>query len=160
MSEAHKLHSLSKLDLFTPNALHPSLPPLTTGAHTNLYASNGIPATMILESDVLDRKAYIQALLGPSAEETMHRRPAAHDRIISHMGVQYYPGRGWRKGPTMKEKVAEMAKEGVAKRMAKSMWTVEARREYVRKALVKEWEAMGMRGGSQEHALVIEDEGE
>jgi hypothetical protein len=149
MTQAHKAHSLSKLDLFTPNALHPNLPPLTTG----LYTVMGSPAIMLLESDVLTRKAHIQTLLGVGAEKSMQRRPAAHDRIVNHMGLHYCPNRGWSRAPSMSTAALEKA--------AKSMQTDERRKEYVRKALAREWEALGRGGGSgstPDEPLEIDDE--
>jgi hypothetical protein len=136
---------LSKLDLFTPNALHPKLPPLTTG----LYTVMGGAATMILECDVLARKAHIQALLGPKGtEDDMHRRPATHDRIINHLGLYYCPSRGgWRKAPVLSPAAMEKA--------VKSMKSEEGRREYVRMALNKEWEAMSVGSGSPSNSVVV-----
>jgi hypothetical protein len=149
MTAAMKDHGLSKLDLFTPNALHLGLPPLTTGFYTTM----GSAATMILERDVLSRKAHILRLLGPivgakaKGEGYLHRRTAAHERIISHMGLYYSCGSGggsreggWRRAPTLTDAALEKA--------AKSMQTAEGRREYVRKGLQKEWEALGMKTGT------------
>ncbi|KAH3958933.1 hypothetical protein HBI81_150480 [Parastagonospora nodorum] len=150
MTQAHKAHSLSKLDLFTPNALHPELPPLTSG----LYTVMGTPAIMLLEADVRAREAHIKARLGAKADKSMRRRPAAHDRIVNHMGLHYSPNRGWSRAPSMSSAALEKA--------AKSMQTEEGRREYVRKALAKEWEALGQGGGkgTQGEPLEIEDEDE
>jgi hypothetical protein len=147
MTQASKSHSLSKLDLFTPNALHPKLPPLTTG----LYTVMGGAATMILESDVRARKAHIRALLGPKGRtEFMRSRPAAHDRIIAHLGLFYCPTRNkWRKTPGLTPAAMDRA--------AKSMKTEEGRREYVKKALNKEWEAMSAGSGSPSRAVVLKD---
>jgi hypothetical protein len=152
MTQAIKLHLLSKLDLFTPNALHPNLPPLTTG----LYTVMGSSATMLLESDVLNRKAHIRSLLGLKPEdpkesvedmhrrlaaEALHRRLAAHDRLIAHMGIYYCFKDGWRRTPGLNATAMENLK------VAKSMKTEEGRREYVKKVLEREWEAMGMGTG-------------
>ncbi|KAF2833048.1 hypothetical protein CC86DRAFT_365034 [Ophiobolus disseminans] len=151
MTQATKDHYLSKLDLFTPNALHPALPPLTTGLHTVM----GSGCTMILECDVLSRKAHIKSLLGGSAETHMQRRPAAHDRIIAHMGLYYCCGNGrrpggWRKAPNLSDAAMEKA--------AKSMKTEEGRREYVRRNLEKEWQGMGMgTGRSRDDPLEVDD---
>jgi hypothetical protein len=141
MTQASKFHALSKLDLFTPNALHPELPPLTTG----IYTVMGSAATMILEADVLARKAHIRALLGPKGtDEDMHRRPAAHERIINHLGLYFCPSRGeWRKAPRMSPAALEKA--------AKSMKSEEGRMEYVKTALNKEWAAMGLGSGGTKH---------
>ncbi|KAF2032553.1 hypothetical protein EK21DRAFT_35642, partial [Setomelanomma holmii] len=140
MTQATKDHSLSKLDLFTPNVLHPKLSPLTTGLTTVM----GSACTMILERDVLARKAHVLALLGPdaeAAEAAMRRRPAAHDRILAHMEQYYCCGNGsrssgWRRGPRLSEQALEKA--------SKSMRTEEGRRDYVRKALEREWATMGL----------------
>jgi len=140
MTQATKDHQLSKLDLFTPNALHPTLPPLTTG----LYTVMGSSCTMILERDVIAREGYIRLLLGDAVDTHIHRRAAAHDRIIAHMGLYYCSGNGsspggWRKAPSLSEAAMEKA--------AKSMQTEEGRREYVRKGLEKEWQLMGTGSG-------------
>jgi hypothetical protein len=150
MTQASKTHFLSKFDLFTPNVLHPLLPLLTTG----LYTVMGSAATMILERDVLARKAHIRALLGPCVDgEDMHKRPAAHDRIAAHLGLYYCPSRGgWRQAPTMSPAALEKA--------AKSMQSLEGREEYARKALVKEWEAMGQdveSRGIRDNPVELED---
>lgn len=139
MTQALKAHHLSKLDLFTPNALHPNLEPLTSG----LLPVMGSTATMILETDVLARKAHIRRLLGPSAngsDEDMYRRPAAHDRIVTHLGLYFCPARGgWRKAPPASPAAMDKA--------VKSMKSEEGRREYVRINLEREWAAMGMGSG-------------
>ncbi|KAH7095995.1 hypothetical protein FB567DRAFT_513944 [Paraphoma chrysanthemicola] len=140
MTQATKDHSLSKLDLFTPNTLHPALPPLTTGLTTVM----GSACTMILESDVLARRTHIQALLGAGVESK--GRVAAHDRIVAHMGLYYSCGNasqggGWRRAPRLSEQALEKA--------SKSMRSEEGRREYVRKGLEREWAAMGMGVGAE-----------
>lgn len=150
MTLASKTHHLSKLDLFTPNALHPSLPPLTSG----LLPVMGSTATMILEVDVLKRKAHIRHLLGPKnhtgGDEDMYRRPAAHDRIVTHLGLYFCPARGgWRKAPPASPAAMDKA--------VKSMRSEEGRREYVRKALEREWAAMGMgTGRTREEAVELD----
>jgi hypothetical protein len=155
MTQATKLHLLSKLDLFTPNTLHPALPPLTSG----LYTVMGSTATMLLERDVLSRKAHIQSLLGcagnDKAKESMGRRPAAHDRIIAHMGIYYCFKRGWCRTPGLNELAMENLK------VAKSMRTVEGRDEYVRKGLEKEWGLMSVgmvkgKGRTSDDAVVLD----
>jgi hypothetical protein len=145
MTQAQKAYNLSKLDLFTPNALHPKLPPLTTG----LYTVMGGAATMILERDVRARKAHIRALLGSKGNtDDMHRRPAAHDRIISHLGLYYCPTRsGWRRAPVLSPAAMDKA--------VKSMKTEEGKREYVKKALNKEWAAMSVGSGSPSSPIVV-----
>jgi hypothetical protein len=139
MTQAQKAYNLSKLDLFTPNALHPKLPPLTTG----LYTVMGGAATM---------KAHIRALLGPKGNtDDMHRRPAAHDRIISHLGLYYCPTRsGWRRAPVLSPAAMDKA--------VKSMKTEEGKREYVKKALNKEWAAMSVGSGSPSSPAVVTEQ--
>jgi hypothetical protein len=103
---------------------------------------------MILERDVLARKAHIQALLGPKGTDAdMHRRPATHDRIISHLCLYYCPSRGWRRAPALSPAAMDKA--------VKSMRSEEGRRDYVRKALNKEWEAMGIGSGSSSKVGVV-----
>jgi hypothetical protein len=145
MTQASKTHSLSKLDLFTPNALHPNLPPLTIG----IYMVLGNAATMILESDVLARKAHIQALVGPKAD--MHLRPGTHERIINHLGMYFCPYRGaWKKAPVMTPAALEKA--------TKSMKSEEGRREYVKAALEKEWAVMGVgKEGTKDEPIQVDD---
>lgn len=86
----------------------------------------------------------------------MHRRSAAHERIISHMGLYYSCGSGggsreggWRTAPVLTKAASDKA--------AKSMQTVEGRREYVRKGLEKEWEALGVKtGASRDDAVELD----
>jgi hypothetical protein len=146
MTEAAKTHHLSKLDLFTPNMLHPSLPPLTIGK----YSVMGGEAIMILESDVLARKALIenvrkacvQKRLGhvishDYLDEEMRRRPAAHDRLTNHYGVHFSTAcGGWRR-------ILE-ATQTPAKKQPRSMESREKRMKYVRKGLNEEWKFLDM----------------
>ncbi|KAF1911922.1 hypothetical protein BDU57DRAFT_460475 [Ampelomyces quisqualis] len=134
MTEASRTHHLSKLDLFTPNMLHPSLPPLTLGK----YFVMGGQAIMVLESDVLARKAHIHKLLGGQRPELrMRRRPAAHDRITNHYGVHFATAcGGWRR--TLE------TTQLPAKKQPRSMESGDKRRKYVRKELNEEWGYMGM----------------
>jgi hypothetical protein len=136
MTEATQTTHLSKLDFFTPSPLHPHLPPLATGS----YAVNGGTATMLSTPDVLARRDHIYALLGDKVkdEKYMRVRPATHERIIKHMEKEYYNGRWYNVG---------MAGRRDGKNVPKSMQTWEARREYVKKGLEREWEAMGVDKG-------------
>jgi hypothetical protein len=132
MSTATSTHHLSKLDLFTPNVLHPTLPPLTTGT----YPVMGTAATMILSQDVFARSAHIASLLGDKCEDLgyMQRRVAAHDRIVAHMRIRYcgeerrWVAAGWSGG-----------------KVARSMGSEEGRRGYVERGLEREWGEMGGR---------------
>ena len=93
---------------------------------------------MLSTSDVHARRNHIYALLGNKVkdEKYMRVRPAAHERIIKHMGIEYHSGiaRWINTGEVGR-------KEG--KNMPKSMLSREARREYAAKGLEREWEAMG-----------------
>jgi hypothetical protein len=55
MTEALNTTMLTKLDLFTPNILHPDLPPL----RASTYKCMGAPTTVILTEDVKAREAYV-----------------------------------------------------------------------------------------------------
>lgn len=153
MTDAVIKHSLSKLDLFTPNLLHPNLPPLVLGS----YVYMGGDTIMLSRPSVLERKAHIHALLGESkAEDTpyLHRRVAAHNRIVRHMEETYIM-RGHR------VRWIDIGKHSVNAnevRLSKSLRTREARQEYVRKGLEKEWVAMGLdaKGRSKETAIEID----
>jgi hypothetical protein len=132
MTESTQSTHLSKLDLFTPSPLH-SLPPLATGS----YPVNGGTATMISTPDVHARRDLIYGLLGDitNDEKYMRLRPARHDRITKHMHMDLHNGRWYNI-----EKLE--TKEG--KSLPKSMQSKEARGEYVKKALEREWEDMGI----------------
>jgi hypothetical protein len=147
MTQATQQTHLSKLDLFTPSPLHPILPPLPTG----LYHVMGGTATMLSTPDVLARSAYIHSLLGDKAKDDayMRPRPAAHERIIKHLNIEYLEGTGWWLGPDMEdEDPGEWDTEkGEGKRKGngpRSMRSEEERRKYAEKGLRREWEAMGI----------------
>ena len=137
MTQASQQTHLSKLDLFTPSPLHPHLPPLATGTYPVL----GGVATMLSTPDVLARSAYIRSLLGDKAHDDgfMRVRPATHDRIIKHLNIEYYDGRGWLE-------MQERGEQEGEKKAPKSMATRESRRAYAEKGLRKEWEALGVEG--------------
>lgn len=130
MTQATHDHHLSKLDLFTPNALHPSLAPLPLGT----YPVMGGVATMLCARAVLARRDYIYTLLGARAHDagSMRVRPAAHNRIMQHLGIAFDAGRG------------EWVRVGVGEREGgpKSMRTREGRVEYVKRGLQREWAAL------------------
>ncbi|KAF2638081.1 hypothetical protein P280DRAFT_383709, partial [Massarina eburnea CBS 473.64] len=58
-TDAIQKHGLSKLDLFTPNVLHPTLHPLSLGT----YMLGPAEITMISKSSVVERKEYVHGLL-------------------------------------------------------------------------------------------------
>ncbi|KAF7677081.1 hypothetical protein GT037_005293 [Alternaria burnsii] len=147
MTQAIQETHLSKLDLFTPSPLHPTLPPLPTG----LYHCMGGTATMLSTPHVQARKTYIHTLLGSKAtdESYLRPRPSAHERIIKHLNIEYFEGRGWWQAPDMEDEDSceEDTGEGEGKKKAKgpySMRSAESRRAYAEKGLKKEWLALGM----------------
>ncbi|CAO2650576.1 Nn.00g018680.m01.CDS01 [Neocucurbitaria sp. VM-36] len=149
MTKATQDFHLSKLDLFTPNTLHPRLPRLAIG----IYAVMGGTATMIAEADVLARRDHIYKLLGRKAQDAsyMRNRPARHHRIIKHLDIMWsYSKSAWRAAPERSEALVENG--------PKSMRTEENRKEYARKAIQKEWAAIGMSedGMSQETAIELD----
>jgi hypothetical protein len=155
MTEAISTHRLSKLDLFTPNRLHPTLPSLTLG----MYMCMGNNTLMLSTPDVLARKAHVHGLLGDKVDDEgyLRRRVAAHDRLIMHMDIVYRLIQGrvrWIKA--YKYDVGSADWE-VKRKVKKSLSTKEAREEYVMKELPKQWEAMGLRDGrSEDMAITIE----
>ncbi|KAG9186913.1 hypothetical protein G6011_10021 [Alternaria panax] len=147
MTQAVQQHHLSKLDLFTPSPLHPTLPPLSTG----LYHCMGGVATMLSTPNVLARSTYIHSLLGDKAQDEsyMRRRPSAHERIIKHLNIEYFEGRGWWAAPDIEaEDSCEWdLEEGQGKNRGRgpySMRSEESRREYAEKGLRREWKALGV----------------
>jgi hypothetical protein len=160
MTEATK-HGLSKFDLFTPNRLHPTLPPLLVG----LYTCMGSYSTMLSTSSVLARKKHIHGLLPAhlaNDDVSLRRRVAAHERLITHMEVGYRatPGQGktyWEEtGPPYPGFYD--AQERLGKKLPKSMKTREAREAYVKNELAYNWAILGMgdMGASKEEAIEIE----
>ena len=157
-TQAIAQHGLSKLDLFTPNALHPNLPPLRLGAYTLM----GGETIMLAEASVLDRKAHIRSLLGagrgrddPDANY-LRRRAAAHERIIQHMDLAYVVVQC--SGHWVKAYRFVPGGPFSIKVKSKSMETEDGRELYVRKGLEREWAAMGMlEGKTAETAVVVED---
>ncbi|KAF2131487.1 hypothetical protein P153DRAFT_365069 [Dothidotthia symphoricarpi CBS 119687] len=150
MTQAREIHNLSKLDLFTPNRLHPSLPPLAVGE----VASMGGTATMISEADIITRRELIHSRLGEvnSTDAVyLRRRCAAHERLIAHMDILYNCRyRTWAAARRFVKKDS-----GEESTRCKSMLTKESREEYVEKGLWKEWAAMRMGGSSEEDAVDI-----
>ncbi|ORY15552.1 hypothetical protein BCR34DRAFT_558571 [Clohesyomyces aquaticus] len=140
MTDATTTHGLSKLDLFTPNILHPSLPPLTIGS----YMCMGSDALMLSLPDVLARKSYVHGLLGPekaAGVAYLRRRAAAHERMMMHVGYSLVLGK-WSKNPDDWYKWRDDGR-------CRSLQTKEGREQYVKEALEREWAVMGMDIGGE-----------
>lgn len=144
MSAAVNQHGLTKLDLFTPNALHPDLPSLTVGE----YICSGIDTTMISEPDVLARKKLIHGMLLDSTKKALTKRNNQHTRLLKHMNPTIPAGCGrWvrvRQGDVIGECLWE------------SLRTPESRGEFVRNKLREEWAAMGSKGSSTDDAIELD----
>jgi hypothetical protein len=144
MSAAITQHGLTKLDLFTPNALHPNLPSLTVGE----YICSGIDTTMISEPDVLARKELIHGMLSDSTKKALTKRSNKHIVLLQHMDPTIPAGSGrWsrtRQGHVIKNCMLE------------SMRTPESRGEFVKDKLREEWAAMGIKGSSIDDAVELD----
>jgi hypothetical protein len=142
MSGASSKYGLSKLDLFTPNVLHPDLPALAHG-HTTVMGGD---ATMILESDIITRHAHILQLLRkkePGVESLGRSRSTRHGRIMTHLCIVWgsYEGR-WSSWDPNYASLSNVLKA------LKSFRTPASRIEYAKLSLQQEWADMGM----SEHA--------
>lgn len=93
MTDAKHHHQLSDLDLFTPNFLHPTLPPLKTG----VYKCMGADATMISTPDVLARKAHIHSLIEKAGDEItealLKQRFQSHKKLMGDLTFKCYKGK-------------------------------------------------------------------
>ncbi|KAH9865664.1 hypothetical protein J1614_009250 [Plenodomus biglobosus] len=148
MTAAIATHHLSKLDLFTPNPLHPYLPQLRLGAAQVL----GGQAILISEPDILARRDHIYALLGDKAHNPafLRARPTAHYRILLHLFIYFCPTRKrWRRLNTDIPNPEELSI---------SMRTREGRLAYAKKALRLERMAMGIdaQAADDNHGFDIE----
>jgi hypothetical protein len=161
MTDAITNHGLAKLDLFTPNRLHPTLPPVSFGT----YKCMGGDTTMLFTPSVLARKDHIHGLLGDKASDAgyLRRRVAALGRMTLHMEVEHHivqkQGKViWEKRDSLPGFTSDMGADVVKKKFPKSMQTKEARETYVKEELAKQWDAMGMGDmeASKEEAIVIE----
>jgi hypothetical protein len=112
-------------------------------------------STVISEPDIIARRDLIYALLGDERAQDptyLRRRCAAHERLITHMGIVYWSGgKRWVK----KSKFFKPSPEKVPV-VPKSMKTKESREEYVKKVLEKERSALGMGGTSEENAIELD----
>ncbi|OAL50580.1 hypothetical protein IQ07DRAFT_679960 [Pyrenochaeta sp. DS3sAY3a] len=132
MSGASSQYGLSKLDLFTPNVLHPDLPALT---HGNITIMGG-DATMILESDVVLRQAHVLQLLRKK-EPGLKGRIARHNRIATHLCIAWDSYEGcWSSWDPDDASLSNKA--------LKSFRTPASRFEYAKLILQQEWAGMGM----------------
>ncbi len=139
MTEAITTYNISKLDLFTPNRLHPDLPRITVGA----TMSGGSDAVMLLSSDVRERRRHIYELLGDKAQDTdyMRKRVRIHERLAMHLGIRFdIHSCEW---VTVQSPADHF-------RGPKTLNTKESRRAYVRKVMLSEWTAMGWGGEGDE----------
>jgi hypothetical protein len=93
MTDAHSKYKLSKLELFTPNALFPDLPPLRLGTLSTM----GTLAIMIHEADVISRREYIRRLLGKNQSDKayMRKRGGFHMRIVQRLGLVFTTNLRW-----------------------------------------------------------------
>lgn len=144
MTAAIKNFGLTKLDLFTPNALHPNLPPLTVGE----YVCNGVDTTMISEPDVLARKALIHGMLADSTPRALKRRYNAHVLLLKHMNPTI---------PAGSSKWIPMGGEEIPGAILwETLRTPQSRKMHVKELLEKEWAAMGISGYSTDTAIEMD----
>ncbi|CBX92681.1 hypothetical protein IAQ61_005948 [Plenodomus lingam] len=134
MTAAMSTYNLSKLDLFTPNELHPYLEALTVGTASVM----GGQAIMISEPDVLARRDHIYALVSQTGNNVakLHGRAAMHSRIQAHLCIVFCPvRRRWcqttRPNPPLS-------------RLPASMQTRASRMDYVKRMLRSERILLGM----------------
>ena len=163
MTNAIKQYELSKLDIFTPNRLHPTLPPLAHGEYsvmggvaTSEYDQRRIhrrtaDMTVIYEPDLVNRRDNIHERLSASDrnDAQLRKRVRRHDTLIMHMEVGYSAAcKRWYHNPR------QVSKGGEEKSVRASMETKDSRDEFVRKGLEQEKAAMRIDGGS--HGTAIE----
>ncbi|KAJ4986917.1 hypothetical protein SVAN01_07595 [Stagonosporopsis vannaccii] len=147
MTNAIKQYSLSKLDLFTPNRLHPALPPLAHGE----YSVMGGLATMIYEPDLAIRQEHVHGQLDPAdrTEAQLRKRIRRHNTLMAHTEISYSTARKrWCRASRLQE-------EGKEKSVRASMETKESREEFVRQGLALERAAVHIPGASEEPAIEL-----
>ncbi len=148
MTMAVKQYHLSKLDIFTPNVLHPTLPALAHGEYTvmgGVATSKHTSAVtepqdlihlVIYEPHLAARRDYILGLLSDDdrLNVNIRKRIRRHDELNRHMGSDYLPGlKVWTKG-------------FYGRPVKPSMETPESKDKFVKAGLQKEWAAMGIKG--------------
>ena len=164
MTNAIKQYDLSKLDIFTPNRLHPTLPPLAHGEYsamngvaTSTYkhpmSNSGIAnSSVIYEPDLMSRQNHIHGQLSPAdrIDSQLRKRVRRHDTLVAHMEVAYCSARKmWYQCPRFQKK-------GEEKSVRTSMETKESRDEFVREGLARERAAMCTEGASEEIAIKLD----
>lgn len=163
MTNAIKQYELSKLDIFTPNRLHPTLPPLAHGEYSVMgglatstlaicqCASRIANSLVIYEPDLVARRDTIHGCLSDvdRLETNLRKRIRRQERLVAHMEIAYCARRKlWYRSPRI---LKDGEKPGRA-----SMLTKEGRDEFVRKALEQERAAMRMKGTSEGAAIEID----
>ncbi|OSS49718.1 hypothetical protein B5807_06166 [Epicoccum nigrum] len=147
MTNAVQQHNLSKLDIFTPNIMHPALPRLVHGE----YSVMGGVATMVYEPDLVSRRDYIHSqLIEPDRHPSMLRkRIRRHETLMRHMTITYSTRlQLWCRTAYCDEVVSRPGRP--------SLEMPESREEYVRTALAYERLVMGMKGSSEDNAIKLE----
>ncbi|KAF2993608.1 hypothetical protein E8E13_001608 [Curvularia kusanoi] len=147
MTTAIRDHNLSKLDIFTPNRLYPTLPPLTHGE----YPIMGGVATMFYEPDLASRRDYIHSQLSDEdrLDKPLKTRVRRHEVLIRHMSVAYSTSqKRWYR--------TQFYDEVVSRPGRRSLETKESREEFVRKQIAFERDQMGMEGSSEENAIELD----
>lgn len=166
MTNAVKQYGLSKLDLFTPNRLHPELPalahgeyPVMGGVATSMCNQCGFygaftNSSVIYEPDLIVRRDHIHSFLGlldrPN-NSTARKRIRRHDLLMMHMELGYSAAHKiwYRNTPPAR-------KEGVGKMVRKSMETRESRDAFVRDVLASEQASLRRQGASEETAIELD----
>ncbi|KAH6615017.1 hypothetical protein C7974DRAFT_379905 [Boeremia exigua] len=146
MTNAINQYSLSKLDIFTPNDLHPALPSLAHGE----YPVMGAVAIMIYEPDLASRRDDIHSQLRSvdMTEEQLRKRVRRHNKLIAHMEVTYDPvSKFWYRASKSQKNGQKPAKG--------SMQTAESRDKFVRIGLADERAAMHTQGASEETPIEL-----
>lgn len=163
MTNAIKQHNLSKLDIFTPNRLHPTLPTLAHGEYTVMggvatstyhidqptLMANG--SLVIYEPELAARRDLIHGCLTDSDrfETNLRKRIRRHDALIMHLEIRY---------TTRNKRWYESSRRQAdyeGKSIRASLLTRESRDEFVRNALKQERAAMRMECASQETAIAL-----
>lgn len=162
MTNAIQQHHLSKLDIFTPNRLHPTVPPLAHGEYpvmggvaTSAYLQshhwyNITDSLVLYEPDLISRRSQIHSQLDHTnrIDTQLRKRVRRHDTLMLHMGIAYDTAhKRWYK---------RWREEGSTKLARASMETRESRDEYVKRGLAYERTVMGMKGCSEESAIELE----
>lgn len=163
MTNSIKRYNLSKLDLFTPNRLHPALSPLAHGEYPVMggvatsthdqrkFAGYSANNSVIYEPDLLARRDYLHHHLGILHDPDnicARKRVRRHDQLIIHMEVAYSTSRKvWYRSPQIQSEVRKSVK--------KSMQTEESRETFVQNTLASERASMYSQDMSEETAIEL-----